>query len=142
MIALFMVREPERPQSAAAGDSGVAIPLHGRGLGAGSRFDLVLDSTAQIKSNKTTNPDPHSQHQDTQPPADQNLASQIAELWAKIAKLEVGSGMSPGTGGMKPGMPSKKPAMGMMDDTMGDIARGCPYFALQPFTLAGHSAWY
>ena len=39
--------------------------------------------TAQDKSDKAKDPDPHAQHKDKQPAGDQNLASQIAELASK-----------------------------------------------------------
>ena len=44
--------------------------------------------TAQDKSDKPKDPGPQSQHKDMQLPGDKNLAGQIAELHAKVAKLE------------------------------------------------------
>ena len=43
---------------------------------------------AQDKSGKAKDPDPHALHKDKQPLGDQTLASQIAELQAKVVRLE------------------------------------------------------
>jgi len=79
---------------------------------------LPFVSSAQDKTDKTKDPDPHVLHKDKLPPGDKNLASQIAELHAKVAKLEAALAKSqpsvPGMGSMA----DKKPAMGM--GMMGD----------------------
>lgn len=59
-------------------------------------------STAQNNSAKAIAPNPHAQHTDKQPAGDQDLASQIAELGKKVARLEAalqesGSGTLSGT---------------------------------------------
>lgn len=52
-------------------------------------FIWPLMGAAQDKPDgEAKDPDIHAQRQDEHPPADQNLASQIAELRAKVAKLE------------------------------------------------------
>lgn len=95
-----------------------------------------LMGTAQDK--KAKDPDPHAQHKDKQSPGDQNLASQLADLRAKVTRLEAAlaksqpgksSGMAGmgGAGGMGKmeddkmmgGMGGKKKGMGgmgMMED--------------------------
>lgn len=73
---------------------------------------------AQDKSGKAKDPDPHAQHKDKQPPGDQTLASQIAELRAKVAKLEAALEKS-GMTGMK-----EKPAAGT--EPMGDKGKTKP----------------
>ena len=78
---------------------------------------LPFMGTAQDKTDKTKDPD-HIKHKDKQPVGEQNLASQIAELNTKVAKLEAALAKSqagmPGMGSMD----GKKPAMGMDDDKM------------------------
>ena len=92
---------------------------------------LPFVSSAQDKTDKTKDPDPHAKHKDAPPAGDKNLASQIAELHAKVAKLEAAlaktqAGMSGSMGKMKDdkmmsGMSDKKKGMagmGMEDDMM------------------------
>ena len=84
-----------------------------------------LMGTAQDKSVKTKVSDPHAQHKDMQPAEDQDMASQIAELSAKVARLEAalkkrGTGMA-GMSDMKPDKGGKKPAMGMMKEDMDEM---------------------
>lgn len=94
------------------------------------------DAAAQDKPDKGKDQTPHAQHPD-KPSGDQDLASQVVELRAKVAKLEsmlapmparggMGQGtMGPmsGNGGMgkMPGAPGgqAKPGMPGMDDMMG-----------------------
>ena len=111
-----------------------------------------LMGTAQDKSDKAKDPDTHAKHKDKQPPGDQNLASQIAELRSKVARLEAaleksqasgmkgmagkssgGMGSMGGKGKSKSGMGgmggAKKPAGGMgmeddMDEMKGMAAKG------------------
>ncbi|MBX9678405.1 MAG: periplasmic heavy metal sensor [Gemmataceae bacterium] len=71
--------------------------------------------SAQDKTDKAKDPDPHAKHKDAQPSGDKNLTSQIAELHAKMAKLEAALAKSQGAMGS---MGGKKPAMAMMDDDM------------------------
>eukprot|EP00475_Leptophrys_vorax_P020973 TRINITY_DN28720_c1_g1_i6.p2 TRINITY_DN28720_c1_g1~~TRINITY_DN28720_c1_g1_i6.p2 ORF type:complete len:279 (-),score=32.39 TRINITY_DN28720_c1_g1_i6:10-846(-) len=94
--------------------------------------------TAQVQSDKVKALDPHAQHRDHAPQkdkqaaADQDLASQIAELKAKVARLEAALEKSQASrmNGMvvkkKPPanmdtMGGKKPAMGMMEDDMDEM---------------------
>jgi len=90
---------------------------------------LPFMGTAQDKTDKAKDPDPHAKHKDTASPGDKNLASQIADLQAKVVRLEAAlakTGMSGGMGKMKDdkmmsGMGDKKKgmgAMGMEDDMM------------------------
>ncbi|MBY0524717.1 MAG: hypothetical protein K2R98_15035 [Gemmataceae bacterium] len=69
-----------------------------------------LLGSAQDKSDKAKDPGPHAQPKDKQSPGDQNLASQIAELHVKVAKLEaaLAKGKMAGMGGAA--------GMGMMED--------------------------
>ena len=87
-----------------------------------------LMGIAQDKPDKAKDPDPHAQHKDKQSPGDQNLASQIADLQAKVVKLEAVlmknqpagmTGMADKPPGAMAGMAAnKKPSggMGMMED--------------------------
>jgi len=81
-----------------------------------------LMGAAQDQSDKANGPDQHAQHKDNQPLANQNLASQVAELRAKVARLEAvlqqkhqdAANLPPqssGAGGQ---------AMGMKKDDMGE----------------------
>jgi Spy/CpxP family protein refolding chaperone len=87
-------------------------------------------STAQKNSAKVT---------DKQTAGDQDLASQIAELGTKIARLEAalqksGPGMSKGMAGMN----DKKPAMGAMDDDMmGDTGGKKPAMGMMDDEMMG-----
>jgi Spy/CpxP family protein refolding chaperone len=64
-----------------------------------------VEGTAQVKPDKAQDPDSRVQQKDKQPPGDQSLASQVAELRAKVARLEAalegsqGSGMTGMAGG-------------------------------------------
>ena len=80
-----------------------------------------LMGIAQDKNAKT--PDANAQHKNTPALGNQKLASQVAELKARIARLEAAlaknaTGKSVGMGGMG----GKKPAMAMPDDAMPDDA--------------------
>jgi len=68
---------------------------------------------AQDKTDKAKDPDPHAQHKDKQPAGDPNLASEIAELRAKVARLE--AALPKGEPGKAPGMAGmgSKPDAGM-----------------------------
>lgn len=65
-------------------------------------------------------PDAHAQHKDEQPPGDQTLAGQIAELRAKVAKLE--AALKQDHKGMPSGSPDKGGLAGTQDKTGGDPA--------------------
>lgn len=69
-----------------------------------------LMGSAQDKSDKAKDAGSHAQPKDKQSPGDQNLASQIGELHAKVAKLEaaLAKGKMSGMGGAG--------GMGMMED--------------------------
>jgi Spy/CpxP family protein refolding chaperone len=63
--------------------------------------------TAQVKPDKAKDPDSHAQQKDKQPSGDQNLANQLTELRAKVARLEAAqeNGQGAGMAGMAGGAP-------------------------------------
>ena len=86
---------------------------------------------AQDKPDKAKDPDPHAQHKDKPTSGDQTLASQLAELRAKVTKLEAAleksqpagmTGMADKPSGMAMGGKSgTKPSMAGMGDDGGEM---------------------
>ena len=96
--------------------SRLAVFLGGAALALVVAWPLI--GTAQDKSGKAKDPDPHAVHKDKPPAGDQTLASEIADLRAKVARLEAAigkgpSGMPADAGGMA-GMASAKGGMASM----------------------------
>ena len=125
--------------------SRLAVFLGGAVLAIGVAWPLM--GTAQDKTDKAKDPDTHAKHKDKQPPGDQSLAGQIAELRSKVARLEAaleksqssgmkgmagkssgGMGYMGGKGGMSGMGSNKKPGGGMgmddMDEMKGMAAKG------------------
>ena len=91
--------------------SRLAVFIGGSVLALGLIWPLM--GSAQVESNKAKDPDAHAQHKDKQPAGhDQDLASQIAELGAKVARLEAALEKSQASG-MTGMAAKKKPAGGM-----------------------------
>ena len=101
--------------------------------------------TAQDKSDKAKDPDPHAQHKDKQLPNDKNLAGQIAELHAKVAKLEAalakgqtgkpsmsGMGTKPDAGMGSMGMKEDDKMMGAMGGKKKGMSGGMGMDAMEP----------
>ena len=95
--------------------SRLAVFIGGSVLALGLIWPLM--GSAQVESDKAKDPDAHAQHKDEQPAGDQDLASQIAELRAKVVKLEAALKQDhksmPSGSPDKAGVDAKKPAGGM-----------------------------
>ena len=107
-----------------------------------------LMGTAQDKTDSPKDPDPHAQHKDKQAAGDLDLTGQIAELHAKVARLEAAlpkslPGKTPGMSGMgtkpdegKGGMEDDK-MMGGMGDKKKGMAGGMGMDAMEPDEMMG-----
>ena len=97
--------------------SRLAVFIGGSVLALGLIWPLM--GSAQVESNKAKDPDAHAQHKDKQPAGhDQDLASQIAELGAKVARLEAALKQD------HKGMPSGSPDRGWPGGHAGQDRRG------------------
>ena len=79
---------------------------------------LPFVGSAKDKSDKLKDPDSHAQHKDKQTSGDQNLADQITELHAKVAKME--AILKQGETGTPSGTPDKGGLVSKQDKTGGD----------------------
>ncbi len=81
-----------------------------------------LMGAAQDKSDKAKDPDPHAQHKDKEPAGDQNLASQLKDLHAKVARLE--AALAKNQPGKTPGMPGMGDKADAGKDGKPDVGMG------------------